>query len=120
MNAVNKVIFQGNLTVAPELKKTKGGKEVTTLSVAYNRGYKKGDEWEDEVSYFDVQVWGGLAKACVNNLVKGQSVRVEGRMKQERWENDGKNYSRIVTVADVVEFGPKPKGNGGFEDKVPF
>ena len=60
-----------------------------------------------EVSYFDVEAWGNLAKSCKNQLVKGSGVRIVGRLKQDRWNNeDGKAMSRVKIVAEHIEAKP--------------
>ena len=42
------------------------------------------------------------------NLTKGRGVRVVGRLKQDRWQQNGQSRSRIVIVAEHVEFKSKP------------
>jgi single-strand DNA-binding protein len=43
---------------------------------------------------------------------KGRSVRVVGRLKQERWnDTDGKARAKIAIIAEHVEFRPEVKGN---------
>ncbi len=109
MNSLNSILIEGNLTRDPEMKYTTGGTAVCNLNIASNRSYKKGDDYVKEVSYFDVTCWGKTAEVCSENLTKGRGVRVVGRLKQDRWEQDGNNRSRVVIVADHVEFMPQKK-----------
>ena len=102
----------GNLTRDPELKYTQSGKGVCTLSIANNRVYTANGEKKTEVSYFDVEVWGVVAENCAKYLKKGRGVIVEGRLKQDRWEKDGKTQSRVRITANSVHFMPK-KAEGG-------
>jgi single-strand DNA-binding protein len=110
MNNLNSILIEGNIVRDPLLKTTPGGTAVCTFSVAVNRSYKKGDGWENEVSYFDVETWARLAED-VNSLGhKGRGVRVVGRLKQERWtDSDGKQRSKVKIVAEHVEFRPETK-----------
>jgi len=88
----------GRLTADPEVKFTNKGTAVANFSVAVNR--KKGDE--EYVSFFDVTVWGTLAKG-VEGLKKGDRVIVHGYLNQDRYENkEGKTVSKTVIVADAV------------------
>jgi single-strand DNA-binding protein len=59
-----------------------------------------------EVS-FSSEVWSDLAETCGKNLKKGRGVRVVGRLKQDRWKDQGgKNHERVKIVAEHVEFKP--------------
>jgi single-strand DNA-binding protein len=62
---------------------------------------------EKEVSFLDVETWGTLAQKCNEQARKGRSVRVVGRIRQDRWnDQEGKARSKIVVVAEHVEFRP--------------
>ena len=105
--SLNSVNMMGNLTRDPEMKYTPTGKAVCSLSIANNRVYTKGSEKVSEVSYFDVEVWGATAENCSKYLSKGSGVIVEGRLKQDRWEKDGKTQSRVRISANSVHFMPR-------------
>ena len=110
MNNLNSVILEGNLTRDPEYRKLPNGVALCRLSVASNRYYKSDGERKEEVGYFDVEVWSRLAETCNEYLIKGQGVRVVGRLRQDRWTSeDGKNRSKIRIVGEHVEFRSKPK-----------
>ena len=107
LSSLNSIILEGNLTADPVMKQTPNGHNVTTFSVASNRFYKKEDETEKEVSFFDIETWSRLAQTCGEVLKKGRGVRVVGRLSQHRWTDaDGKPRSKIVIVAEHVEFKP--------------
>ena len=113
MNSLNSILMEGNLTKDPELKTTPKGTSVCTFTVASNRYYKKDDEQQQEVSFFPVEVWAGLADTCNQYLEKGRGVRVVGRLKQDRWKDqDDKNHERFKIVAEHVEFKPLFTKNG--------
>ena len=61
MNDLNSVIIVGNLTKDIEVKYTQSGSAVGNISIASNRSKKQGDQWVDEVSYFDVVLFGKSA-----------------------------------------------------------
>jgi single-strand DNA-binding protein len=96
-----------------ELSYTPKGTAVCKFSVACNRSYKQDDEFQKEVSFFDVSTWMRLAEVCGEYLKKGRGVRVVGRLKQDRWTDpDGKPHSRVEIVAEHVEFRPQKKADG--------
>ncbi|MDP8266288.1 MAG: single-stranded DNA-binding protein [Candidatus Aceula meridiana] len=105
--SLNSVNIMGNLTRDPEMKYTPSGKAVCSLSIANNRIYTKNSEKVSEVSYFDVEVWGVVAENCSKYLSKGSGIIVEGRLRQDRWEKDGKTQSRVRITANNVHFMPK-------------
>ena len=110
MNNLNSILIEGNLIRDPEFRTTTKGTAICKFSIATNRYYKQDNGTEKEVSFFDVETWSKLAES-VNRLAnKGRGVRVVGRLKQERWnDNDGRAKSRIVIVAEHVEFRPERK-----------
>ena len=108
--SLNSVNIMGNLTRDPEMKYTPSGKAVCSLSIANNRVYTKNGEKVTEVSYFDVEVWGAVAENCSKYLTKGSGIIVEGRLRQDRWEKDGKTQSRVRITANNIHFLPKRQG----------
>ena len=103
MNSLNSILLEGTLVRDPLTRTTPKGTTVCTFSVASNRFYRQDENLEREVSFFDVEAWGKLADVC-GKANKGSSVRVVGRLKQDRWTDvDGKPHSKIVIVAEHVE-----------------
>ena len=94
-----------------------------SVSIAVNCSKKNADgTWADEVSYFDVTIWGKMAESLKPYLTKGKQVAVEGVLKQERWQdrNTGANRSRVVVKALSVQLlGGKSEGDSGGEDFWP-
>jgi single-strand DNA-binding protein len=110
MNSLNSILLEGNLVRDPESKTLSTGTQVCNFTVASDRFYRQNDNTEKEVSYFDVEAWARLGLACAQNLKKGRGVRVVGRLKQDRWQDpEGKARSRVMVVAEHVEFKPQKK-----------
>ncbi len=107
MASFNRVILMGNLTRDPELRYNPNGTPVANLSIAVNRKYRQGEELKEEVSYFDIVVFGKQAENCGQYLGKGQSVLVDGRLQQRRWESEGQKRSKVEVVAENITFMPK-------------
>ena len=114
MASLNKVFLMGNLTRDPELRYTPSGTAVTTLGLAVNNKFKRGDEWVEDVLFIDVTVWGKSAENCTEYLSKGSPVMVEGRLKHHTWEaQDGQKRSKVDVTAMSVQFLSGGKGGGG-------
>ena len=103
MADINRVILVGRLTRDAELKYTSGGTAVSKFGLAINRRRKVGDQWEEEPSFFDVVVWGRVAEALNQYLVKGKQIGVDGELRQSRWEQDGQKRSRVEIHANNIQ-----------------
>lgn len=103
MAAESQTTLLGNVTRDPELKYTAGGTAITSLSVAVNRRWKKGDEWQDETSFFNVTCWTELAENVAASVQKGDRVVVSGRLQQRSWTTESDEKRSVVeVVADDV------------------
>lgn len=110
--SLNSVNMLGNLTRDPEMRFTSAGRPVCNISIANNRVYTKDGQKIQEVSYFDIEVWGTMAENCAKYLSKGSGIVVEGRLKQDRWEKDGKTQTKVRIVANNIHFLPKRSSDG--------
>jgi single-strand DNA-binding protein len=113
MTSFNKVILLGNLTRDPEVRYTPNGAAVASFAIAVNRKYKQGEETKEEVSYIDIVVFGKQAESCGQYINKGDSVLIDGRLQQRRWETeDGQKRNKVEVVAERVNFMPKRARTG--------
>jgi len=114
MNNLNSVLIEGRLVRDAQFRTTPKGTSLCTFSLASNRFYKQDSGMEREVSYFDIETWGKLADNCKTLGTKGRAVRVVGRLKQSRWTGaDGKLATRVLIVAEHIEFRPDFKDSAG-------
>jgi single-strand DNA-binding protein len=103
----NSVTLVGNCTRDPELRFTSSGQAVATFGLAVNRRWqnRQTNEWEEQVSFFDVTCWQQMAENVAESVTKGSRVVVTGRLDQRSWETqDGDKRSKVEVVAD--EIGP--------------
>ena len=105
---INRLVVCGRLTRDPEIKNA-GGYDLTTISIAVGEGFKD----KKSTSFFDVQIWGKLAGIVSQYASKGKQVIVDGRIKQQTWEDkDGSKRSKIVIIAESVQLiGSKSESN---------
>jgi single-strand DNA-binding protein len=120
MQDLNRVALVGRLTRNAELIQTGTGLAVSKFSIAVNRSRKNGDHWEDEVNYFDLVSFGRQAESLNQHLVKGKQVAIDGELKQERWQQDGQNRSKVEVVVNHIQLlgDRKSEGNGGYNNGV--
>ena len=101
MSDFNKTLIIGNLTQDPEMRDMGNSRKVTNFTVAVNRKWK-GPEGEEgsEVSYIDCVAFGKTGEVINKYFSKGRRIFVEGRLKQEKWEN--KDTKKMQTKIRVV------------------
>lgn len=106
MNQLNSIILEGNITRPAELSEPTKGFKVCKFPVAVNRYTKTMDgETKEEVSYFDIEAYGKMAESCAKYCDRGTGVRVVGRLKQNRWEDEaGTRKSKVFVVAEHLEY----------------
>ena len=110
MNNLNRVIINGNLTTDCKLEYGKSGTAYGGFCIAVNRSVKKGDNWEEIASFFEVKAFGKLFESQHPYLNKGANVTVEGSLIQERWvTKEGEKRSKIVIQSDTLYLGSKKK-----------
>jgi single-strand DNA-binding protein len=100
---INNVTLVGRLTRDAELRYTNTGTPVSRLSVAVNRSIKFDGQWTTEASFFDVVLWGKQAESLNQYLLKGKQIGVQGELRQNRWEQDGQNRSKVEIVANKIQ-----------------
>ena len=113
MASFNRVVLVGNLTKDIELRHTKNNTAVTDISIAVNERVKKNEQWVDEAHFFDITLWGRLAEIAAEYLSKGSSVLIEGRLKHDRWEQDGQKRSKVGIVGEKMQMLGSKGGGGG-------
>jgi single-strand DNA-binding protein len=98
--SVNQVILMGRLTRDPEQRTTNTGKIIVSFSIAVDRGGQ-----DDAADFFNVNAWEKLGELVMQYLSKGRRVLVQGRLRQDRWDDKdtGKKQSRVeITASDVT------------------
>ncbi len=114
MASFNRVILVGNLTRDPELRYIPSGTAVTEVGLAVNDRRKGANgEWVDETTFVDVTLWGRQAEIASEYLNKGSSVLIEGRLKLDTWEKDGKKNSKLRVIGERMQMLGSRGGSGG-------
>ena len=101
MPALNRVQLIGRLGKDPEGKFIPTGKQVTHFSLAVtNRWKSKDGETKEYTEWINIEAWGRLGEVCKEYLKKGSLVYLEGRLKTDKYEDQGENkyYSKVVAL----------------------
>ncbi len=134
MASFNKVVLVGNVTRDPEVRYISSGTAVSDIGLAVNDRRKTATgEWVEETTFVDVTLWGRTAEVAGEYVSKGSPLLIEGRLKLDTGEKDGKKNSKLRVVCERMQLlgsrgegsrgGSKPRsparaaaGSGGDED----
>jgi single-strand DNA-binding protein len=117
----NKVILLGNLTRDPVVKYLPSGQALAELGLAVTHTWydKVSNTKKEETTFVDVTLWGKTGEIAGQYLAKGRQVLIEGRLKQENWEDKqtGQKRSKMTVVGESMTMvgggGQGGAGQGG-------
>lgn len=111
---VNTFALVGRLASDPETRSV-GSTTVTSFRFVWNTQRKIDGDWTDKGNFADVKVWGGQGESVARLQSKGKRIGINGRIEVEEWEtSDGSKRSKVVLVADRVQFlDPRDEDGGG-------
>ncbi len=100
MPALNRIQLIGYLGRDPDSRFTPTGKRVTRFSLGITQRWKSGDETKESTEWVNVEAWDRLAEVCQEYLKKGSLVYVEGRLKTDKYAEDGENrfFTKVVAL----------------------
>ena len=108
--SINQVTLMGRLTRDPEARATPSGKNVANFSIAVDRIGS-----DDQADFIEITAWERLADLVTQYIHKGSRVLVQGRLRQDSWDDKetGKKRSRILVTASDITFLDPPSGRSG-------
>jgi single-strand DNA-binding protein len=97
MSTVNKLFFSGRLCRDPEVNTTRNGKTVCNITLAQDTKYKDAEgQWvEGNTVFVDVAIWGKRGEAFARYHSKGDMTLIEGRLRLDTWEDEGRKRSKL-------------------------
>lgn len=107
LNDMNSLILEGKIAEKPEFDQRF---RVVNFHIAVSRFYKGLDgKPQEEIFYFEAEAYGSFAD-LISRHEAGDKLRIVGKLRQKRWENDdGKTCSSVVITVEHAEFKPKPE-----------
>lgn len=151
MKDLNRIVVVGRITKDVDDKSfgyTTNGTARMNVSIAVNDSRKGADgNYSEVASFFDVSLWGKMAESLRPYISKGVQVAIEGRLVQDRWQDqNGQNRSKVYINAENLQLlsrpsanaqqgggnpvnnqnynggnyqNPQPQNNGGFQEDYP-
>lgn len=120
--SINRVAISGNLTRDPDLRASANGTQILNLGVAVNdrRRNAQTGGWEDHPNFIDCVIFGQRAESLSRILRKGSKVAIEGKLRQNTWQDKqtGQKRSKVDVIVDDVDFMSSKNtgaGQGGYQ-----
>ena len=119
---LNRIVVMGRCGKDPEIRMTKKGTSVASVTLAVDRDYSA--DQNKETDWIDVVAFGKTAEFVEKYFSKGQMAVVSGRLQIRNWEDKEGNKRRSAEIlADHVYFGEGKKDRaetyepqGGFSE----
>ena len=108
--SLNKVILIGNLGADPESREMPDGTKMTKFSIATTERYtNKNGEKVENTEWHNIVLWRGIAEVAEKYLKKGDSVCIEGKLKNRSWEDENgvKKYATDIQADNMTMLGSR-------------
>jgi len=113
----NKVLLLGNVTRDIELRYLQNQTAVCDFSLAINNNFTAKDGTKrEEVTFVDVTFFGRPAEIAAEYLRKGSPVHIEGRLKQDSWDDKttGQKRTKLKVIGESLQLiGSKDRAASG-------
>lgn len=118
VNGLNVVMLIGNLGRDAELRYTPGGAAVATVNLAVTESWNdQQGRRQERTEWIRVVLWGKVAEALHEHLIKGKQIHVTGKLQTRKWtDKDGVERFTTEIRADKILLlggGPRREPNGG-------
>ena len=98
---LNVIAIQGRITHSLELKTSTGGKDITSFSIAVDRGFGE----NKTTDFFDCIAWGWTAKFITSYFTKGQMILLTGRLETNEYTDRNGNARKAFRInVDKADF----------------
>lgn len=118
---LNHLTISGNLTRPVESRTVGADKLVAKFTIANNNKFKVNGELREEATFLDCECWDKQAETASQYLSQGSLVVVEGKLKQENWEDKttGAKRSKLVLRVERLHLTPKRDGQASPQQDNP-
>jgi len=124
---MNITLLRGNLVRDPELRiVSAGGKQTSVINftVAVSKDYTKANGEKDKIaSFINCEAWDSGAEMIAESFKKGDSVMIEGSLRNDSWEKDGVKHSslkvRVNNFSKITKLS-RPSAKSENQEQVAF
>ena len=113
----NMVYLIGRLTANPEINKLENDKQVLTITLAVQRGYKNVDGVY-ETDFIRCVLWDGIAERTNDYCKKGDLIAIRGQIRTSSYTDDKeeKKYKTEILVEKISFLSSKTNKDDIFSD----
>ena len=104
--SINNNILSGRFVADPEVVQLPKGSSVANFVLAVNDVFstKEGGR-QEHTSFIEVKAYGNQAENIGKYFAKGRMILIEGKLRQEKWEDkEGNKRSKIVVKMERFHF----------------
>lgn len=99
---MNKCILTGRITKDPVLEHTKNGTPICQFNIATNRPVIR--DGKRETDFITCIIWNKLAENLVKYQRKGNLLGIQGELRVDTYEADGKRKYKSYVLVEEVEY----------------
>lgn len=114
---MNRAMLTGRLTKDPVLEHTKQGTPLCQFTLATNRPVIR--DGKREVDFITCIIWNKLAENLVKFQRKGNLLGIQGELRVDTYEADGKRRYKSYVLVEEVEF-LEPRKDMPKDEEVDF
>lgn len=100
---MNKILLMGRICKDPEVRYGNDNKAIARISLAVDRRYKD-NNGNYPTDFFNLVSFGKTAEFVEKYLHKGVKILVEGEIRNNNYQKDGKTVYSDQLIANSVEF----------------
>ena len=102
MDMLNNVVLMGRLVRDPEINYMQSGNgSVTRFSLAVEKSYKVGDEWQTKTSFINCVAWNKTGEFVGKHFRQGNMICVNGSIETSSYTN--RDGQKVYTTDVIVE-----------------
>lgn len=99
---MNRVLLTGRLTKDPVLEATKNGTSICQFTIATNRPVFR--DGKRETDFITCIIWNKSAENLVKYQRKGNLLGIQGELRVDTYESDGKRKYKSYVLVEEVEY----------------
>ena len=99
---MNRVMLTGRITRDPILEHTKTGTPLSQFTIATNRPVMR--DGERQVDFITCVIWNKAAENLVKYQRKGNLLGIQGELRVDTYESDGKRKYKSYVLVEEVEY----------------
>lgn len=99
---MNRVLLTGRLTKNPVLEETKKGTSICQFTIATNRPVIR--DGKRETDFITCIIWNKQAENLVKYQRKGNLLGIQGELRVDTYESDGKRKYKSYVLVEEVEY----------------